>query len=122
MQEPQRFPPRFKILSAAATILVINALLVLIFGNRKWDGLETLVTAADLTPLSGLFWPFVEALAGAIFLAVSFTGRKIRRRWTTLWNRWWRRKLAKAFQDGYNARVAEEKRDSGSSDENISRR
>ena len=40
MQEPKRFPPRFKILSAAATILVINALLLLIFGNRKWDGKE----------------------------------------------------------------------------------
>ena len=54
MQEPKRFPPRFKILAAATTILIIDAALMLLFGNRKWDGLETLVTAADLTPLSGL--------------------------------------------------------------------
>ena len=84
MQEPKRFPPRFKILAAATTILIIDAALMLLFGNRKWDGLETLVTAADLTPLSGLFWPLVVALAGAIFLGVGFICRKIRRRWTTL--------------------------------------
>ena len=108
MQDPKRFPPRLKILVAAITILAINAVLVLIFGNRQWQGLETLVTASDLTPLSGLLWLVVEALAGGIFLGVCYLGRKIRHWLTGLWLAWWQSKIAKAYQAGYNARMKEE--------------
>ncbi len=108
MQEPKRFPPRFKILAAAITILIINAALVLIFGNRRWEGLETLITAADLTPLSGLFWPVVEVLAGAIFFGVSYLSKKLWLWLTGLWGKWWKRRLEKEYRRGYNAGMMEE--------------
>ena len=108
MQAPKRFPPRLKVLAAAITILAINAALVLIFGNRQWKGLETLVTASDLTPLSGLLWLVAEALAGGIFLGVCYLGRKLRRWLAGLWRAWWQSKIEKAYRDGYNARMKED--------------
>ncbi len=108
MQEPKRFQPRLKILAAAITILAINAALVLIFGDRQWEGLETLVTASDLIPLSGLLWLVVEALAGGIFLGICYLGRKFRRWLAGLWRAWWQGRLEKAYWKGYNARMAED--------------
>ena len=109
MKAPKRFPPRLKILAAAITVLLINAALMLIFGDGKWAGLETLVTAAELTPLSGLFWPVVEVLSGAIFFCISYISRKARSWLTGLWRRWWERRLEKAYRRGYNARMMEER-------------
>lgn len=108
MQEPKRFQPRLKILAAAITILAINAALVLIFGDRQWKGLDTLVTASDLMPLSGLLWLVVEALAGGIFLGICYLIRKFRRWLAGLWRSWWQGWLEKAYQAGYNARMKEE--------------
>ena len=116
MKAPKRLPPRLKILAAAITVLLINAALMLIFGNRKWAGLETLVTASELTPLSGLLWPVVEALSGAIFFCVSYIGRKARSWLTGLWRRWWGRRLEKAYRRGYNARMMEERQTPRNSD------
>ena len=115
MQEPKRFQPRLKILAAAITILAINAVLSLIFGNRQWKGLETLIMASDLTPLSGLLWIVVEALAGGIFLGICHLVRKFRLWLTRLWNAWWQGKLEKAYRKGYNARMAEENSTSANS-------
>ena len=94
-----------KIAVAATVILLVNAAAMLIVGERKWRGLETLITAADLTPLSALFWPLFETGGYAMLFGIDYARQAI----------WQKRQkeLAKAreegYQSGYDAGVADER-------------
>ena len=101
-----------KIAVAATVILLVNAAAMLIVGERKWMGLETLITAADLTPLSALFWPVFETGGYAMLFGIDYARQAI----------WQKRQkeLAKAREEinkareegyrlGYDAGVADER-------------
>ena len=92
-----------KIAVAATVILLVNAAAMLIVGERKWRGLETLITAADLTPLSALFWPLFETGGYAMLFGIDYARQAI----------WQRRQkeLAKAREEINKAR--EEGREEG---------
>ena len=100
MKTTNGFSIPIKIAAAAVVILIVDAAILLIFGDRTWRGLETLLTAANLVPLSALFWPIVEALASSLWVGSGYLGRKIRGKW--------KREPAQAYQSGYAARIAEE--------------
>ena len=117
MKEPKRISIPLKIAVAAVVILLVTAAIMLIFGDRKWQGLETLLTASMLTPLSALFWPLIEA-GGYIMLFGIDAARQ------AIWRRW-QNSLAQAreegieegikegYRRGYDARAAEENRQNG---------
>lgn len=66
-----------KIAVAAAVILLVNASILLIVGDGKWLGLETLITAADLTPLSALFWPLFETGGYVMLFGIDYARQAI---------------------------------------------
>ena len=101
-----------KIAVAATVILLVNAAFMLIVGDRNWRGLETLIAAADLTPLSALFWPLFETGGYAMLFGIDYARQAI----------WQKRQkeLAKAreeinqareegYRRGYDAGVADER-------------
>ncbi len=118
MIEPGRISIPVKIAVAATVILLITAGIMVVFGSREWKGLETLITASMLVPLSALFWPFFETGGYIVLFGIDYARQAI-----------WRRRqkeLAKAGEDiakaraegyrlGYDARMAEE---NGSNDGN----
>ena len=118
MIEPGRISIPVKIAVAAAVILLMTIGIMVVFGSREWNGLETLITASMLVPLSALFWPFFETGGYIVLFGIDYARQAI-----------WRRRqkeLAKALEDiakareegyrlGYDARVAEE---NGSNDGN----
>ena len=111
MIEPGRISIPVKIAVAATVILLITTGIMVVFGSREWNGLETLITASMLVPLSALFWPFFETGGYIVLFGIDYARQAI-----------WRRRqkeLAKAREEGYrlgyDARVAEE---NGSNDGN----
>lgn len=94
-----------KIAVAATVILLVNAAFMLIVGDRNWRGLETLITAADLMPLSALFWPLFETGGYAMLFGIDYARQAI----------WQKRQkeVAKAreegYRRGYDAGVADER-------------
>lgn len=104
MNQPKSFNIPVKIAVAAIVILLVDAAILIVFGERDWKGLSTLLTAAELTPLSALFWPLVETGGYAMLFGIDYARQAI-----------WRRRqqeLEKAreegFRKGYEARMAEE--------------
>ena len=94
-----------KIAVAATVILLLNAAASLILGDRQWRGLETLIAAADLTPLSALFWPLFEMGGYVMLFGIDYARQAI-------WKRR-QKELAEAraegYQIGYEAGAAEER-------------
>ncbi len=104
MNQPKPFNVPVKIAVAAIVILLVDAVILILFGERDWNGLSTLLTAAELTPLSALFWPLVETGGYAMLFGIDYARQAI-----------WRKRqqeLEKAREEGYRlgyeARVAEE--------------
>lgn len=101
-----------KIAVAATVIMLVNASMMLIVGDRKWRGLETLITAADLTPLSALFWPLFETGGYAMLFGIDYARQAIwQKRQKELAKT--REEISKAreegFRRGYDAGVADER-------------
>ena len=78
--EPEPISIPSKIAVAALGILLITAALMLIFGDRKWRGLETLVTASMLVPLATALWPLVEVGGNKVLFGIDAARRAIWRR------------------------------------------
>lgn len=119
MREPPRFSVPVKIAVAALAILLVNAIILLTFGNREWHGLDTLITASTLTPLSALTWPLFETGGYMVLFGIDYARQAI-------WERRQRaeeqareteerrqKELAQAreegFRLGYDAGIADER-------------
>lgn len=110
MREPYPIGTPSKIAVAAAGILLITAVLMLVFGDRQWKGLETLITASMLVPLATVSWPLVEMGGNRMLFGIDAARQAI-------WQRQ-QRELAEAreegrqegreegYQKGYDAGVA----------------
>ena len=108
MIEPGRISIPVKIAVAASVILLITAGIMVVFGSSEWKGLETLITASMLVPLSALFWPFFETGGYIVLFGIDYARQAI-----------WRRRqkdIAQAREEGreegyrlgYDARMTEE--------------
>ena len=119
--EPEPISIPSKIAVAALGILLITAALVVAFGDRQWHGLETLVTASMLVPLSTALWPLVEVGGNKVLFGIDAARRAIWRRDLRLYEAGLKAGEEKGFvageekgyQRGYDARVAEEMRQNG---------
>ena len=104
MEEPARLSTPVKIAAAAAAILAVDAAMLVSFGSREWDGLQTLLTAANLAPLAALFWPLLETGGYVMLFGIDYARRAI-------WEKR-QKEIAQAreegFRLGYEARKAEE--------------
>ena len=78
--EPEPISIPSKIAVAALGILLITTALVVAFGDRQWHGLETLVTASMLVPLSTALWPLVEVGGNKVLFGIDAARRAIWRR------------------------------------------
>ena len=104
MNQPKSFNVPVKIAVAAIVILSVDAVILILFGERDWKGLSTLLTAAELTPLSALFWPLVETGGYTMLFGIDYARQAI-----------WRKRQqevekarAEGYKKGYEARIAEE--------------
>ena len=119
--EPEPISIPSKIAVAALGILLITAALVAVFGDRKWQGLETLVTASMLVPLSTALWPLVEVGGNKVLFGIDAARRAIWRRDRKLYEAGLKAGEEKGraageergYQRGYDARAAEEMRQHG---------
>ena len=111
--EPEPISIPSKIAVAALGILLITAALVAVFGDRKWQGLETLVTASMLVPLSTALWPLVEVGGNKVLFGIDAARRAIWRRDRNLYEAGLKAGEEKGYQRGYDARAAEEMRQNG---------
>ena len=127
--EPEPISIPSKIAVAALGILLITAAMVVVFGDRKWHGLETLVTASMLVPLSTALWPLVEVGGNKVLFGIDAARRAIWRRDLKLYEAGLKageekglaageaKGLAageeKGYQRGYDARAAEETQQNG---------
>ena len=115
--EPEPISIPSKIAVAALGILLITAALVAVFGDRQWQGLETLVTASMLVPLSTALWPLVEVGGNKVLFGIDAARRAIWRRDRNLYEAGLKAGEEKGYQSGYqrgyDARAAEEMRQNG---------
>ena len=123
--EPEPISIPSKIAVAALGILLITAALVAVFGDRKWQGLETLVTASMLVPLSTALWPLVEVGGNKVLFGIDAARRAIWRRDRNLYEAGLKageekgraageeKGYQRGYQRGYDARAAEEMRQNG---------
>jgi len=77
MDEPKSINIPVKIAAAALTILAFDAAIIAIAGDRVWNGLDTLLAAATLTPLAALFWPPVEMGRYIVLFGIDYARRAI---------------------------------------------
>ncbi len=99
-----------KIAAAATVILLLNALALLIFGNRQWRGLETLTAAAELTPLTALFWPLFETGGYAMLFGIDYARQAIWKRHQKEVAEARAEGRAEGYEVGYDAGVTDERR------------
>ena len=119
--EPEPISIPSKIAVAALGILLITTALVVAFGDRQWHGLETLVTASMLVPLSTALWPLVEVGGNKVLFGIDAARRAIWRRDLRLYEAGLKAGEEKGFaageekgyQRGYDARAAEETQQNG---------
>ena len=111
--EPEPISIPSKIAVAALGILLITAALVAVFGDRNWQGLETLVTASMLVPLSTALWPLVEVGGNKVLFGIDAARRAIWRRDMKLYEAGLKAGEEKGYQRGYDARAGEEMRQNG---------
>ena len=106
MEQPEPFRTSSKIAVAAAGILLVTVVMLMVFGDRQWKGLETLLTASMLVPLSTVSWPLVELGGNRVLFGIDEARQAIWRRQ--------QKELAAAreqgrkegYQEGYDAGVA----------------
>ena len=112
MGQPKSFNIPVKIAVAAVVILLVDALMLIISGEREWKGLTTLLTAADLTPLSALFWPLVETGGYTMLFGIDYARqaiwRKRRQEIDKARSEGLKEGREEGYKLGYQARMAEE--------------
>ena len=77
MDEPKSINLPVKIAAAALTILAFDAAIITITGDRVWNGLDTLLTAAALAPLAALLWPPVEMGGYIVLFGIDYARKAI---------------------------------------------
>ena len=86
--------------------------MLIISGEREWKGLTTLLTAADLTPLSALFWPLVETGGYTMLFGIDYARQAIWRKRQQEIDKARSEGLKEGREEGYRlgyeARLAEE--------------
>ena len=92
MEQPESIGTPSKIAVAAAGILLITVVLMMVFGDREWKGLETLLTASMLVPLATVSWPLVEMGGNKMLFGIDAARQAI-------WQRQ-QRELAAAREEG----------------------
>ena len=108
MNQPKPFNIPVKIAVAAIVILSVDALILIVFGDRNWNGLPTLLTAAELTPLSALFWPLVETGGYTMLFGIDYARQAIWRKRQQEVEKAREEGRREGYQLGYEARAAEE--------------
>ena len=110
--EPPPISIPSKIAVAALGVLLITMVMMLIFGDRKWHGLDTLLTASALTPLSAVLWPLVEVGGNKLLFGIDAARRAIWQRDRKIYEAGLKAGHAEGveegYQQGYEARAAEE--------------
>ena len=77
MDEPKSINIPVKIAVAALTILAVDATIMAIVDDRVWRGIDTMATAAMLTPLSALFWPPIEMGGYIVLFGIDYARKAI---------------------------------------------
>ena len=80
MKPPDPIETASKIAVAAAGILLVTVVMLMVFGDRQWKGLETLLTASMLVPLSTVSWPLVEMGGNRMLFGIDAARQAIWRR------------------------------------------
>ena len=80
MEQPEPFRTSSKIAVAAAGILLVTVVMLMVFGDRQWKGLETLLTASMLVPLATISWPLVELGGNRVLFGIDEARQAIWRR------------------------------------------
>ena len=80
MEQPEPFKTSSKIAVAAAGILLVTVVMLMVFGDRQWKGLETLLTASMLVPLATISWPLVELGGNRVLFGIDEARQAIWRR------------------------------------------
>ena len=114
--EPPPISIPSKIAVAALGVLLVTMAMMLIFGDRKWHGLDTLLTASILVPLSTALWPLVEVGGNKLLFGIDAARRAIWQRDRKMYEAGLKAGIAEGraegveegYQQGYNARAAEE--------------
>ena len=114
--EPPPISIPSKIAVAALGVLLITMAMMLIFGDRKWHGLDTLLTASILVPLSTALWPLVEVGGNKLLFGIDAARRAIWQRDRKMYEAGLKAGIAEGraegveegYQQGYDARAAEE--------------
>ena len=110
--EPPPISIPSKIAVAALGVLLVTMAMMLIFGDRKWHGLDTLLTASALTPLSAVLWPLVEVGGNKLLFGIDAARRAIWQRDRKMYEAGLKAGIAEGveegYQQGYDARAAEE--------------
>ena len=108
MNQPKSFNVPVKIAVAAIVILSVDAVILILFGERDWKGLSTLLTAAELTPLSALFWPLVETGGYTMLFGIDYARQAIWRKRQQEVEKARAEGRHEGYRLGYEARVSEE--------------
>lgn len=108
MNQPESFNIPVKIAVAAIVILLVDAVILVVFGERDWNGLPTLLTAAELTPLSALFWPLVETGGYTMLFGIDYARQAIWRKRQQEVEQAREEGRQEGYKKGYEARMAEE--------------
>ena len=124
--EPPPISIPSKIAVAALGVLLITMAMMLIFGDRKWHGLDTLLTASALTPLSAVLWPLVEVGGNKLLFGIDAARRAIWQRDRKIYEAGLKAGIAEGveegYQQGYDARAAEELPQNGAGSRHSRRR
>ena len=108
MEQPKSINVPVKIAVAAIVILLVDAVIMIAFGERDWKGLPTLLIAAELTPLSALFWPLVETGGYTMLFGIDYARQAIWRKRQQEVERAREQGREEGYKQGYEARLAEE--------------
>ena len=118
MNPPDPYGTPSKIAVAAAGILLVTVVMLMVFGDRQWKGLETLLTASMLVPLSTVSWPLVEMGGNRMLFGIDAARQAIWRRQ--------QKELAEArkesYQQGYQAGLDDAKAKNGETQQPTRRR
>ena len=124
--EPPPISIPSKIAVAALGVLLITMAMMLIFGDRKWHGLDTLLTASMLVPLSTALWPLVEVGGNKLLFGIDAARRAIWQRDRKMYEAGLKAGIAEGveegYQQGYDARAAEEMPQNGAAGSGHTRR
>ena len=128
--EPPPISIPSKIAVAALGVLLVTMAMMLIFGDRKWHGLDTLLMASALTPLSAVLWPLVEVGVNKLLFGIDAARRAIWQRDRKMYEAGLKAGIAEGraegveegYQQGYDARATEEMPQNGAAGSGHTRR